>query len=57
MLHLQNTGLFVPSAMAGLLVSTGLRFAYRAIWQMSGATEDPSSHRLDLPGGWNLATH
>jgi len=27
--------LFAPSAMAGLLVSTGLRFAYRAIWEMS----------------------
>ena len=26
--------LFVPSAIAGLLVSTGLRYAYRAIWEM-----------------------
>jgi signal transduction histidine kinase len=25
--------LFVPSAIAGLLVSTGLRYAYRAIWE------------------------
>ena len=26
--------LFAPSAVAGLLVSTGLRYAYRAIWEM-----------------------